>query len=215
MAAKPAPAGLTRLLQRVCFARDWIQTRVARAGYLLVLVTASGCAWVPQSATLRPAPAITASSAGNGVELAVRVVDRRSSEEIGRRGVDSRNAPITTRQNVTQVFEKTILRGLGQKGFSASRFEGQPGRLLTVELRKLEYTTDMEYWKGVVRTETELHASMFKDGVKFERLYSGRRSQNVVEAPSASTNERLINEALSEALERLLEDAQLIRFLAE
>src|SRR5882672_1041736 len=147
-----------------------------------------GCAWTPQTATLTPTPNITPSNVGSGVKVAVRVIDKRESETIGHRGVDSKNAAITTTQNVPALFQEKIIEGLVRKGFSASRFEGQPGRLLIVEIRQIDYTTDMEFWKGIVRTEVSLGASMIKDGVKFEQFYSGKRTENTVEAPGAKTN---------------------------
>jgi len=174
-----------------------------------------GCAWTPQSAMLKPAPNITPSTLGNGVTVAVRVIDKRQSETIGHRGVDSQNAAITTKQNVAALFQEQIIEGLVRKGFAASPFEGQPGRLLVVEIRQIDYTTDMDFWKGIIRTEAVLGASMIKDGVKFEQFYTGKRTENTVEAPGAKTNERLINGAISDALQRMFEDDHLIRYLAE
>jgi uncharacterized lipoprotein YajG len=164
---------------------------------------------------LQPAPNIAPSTVGQGVKLAVRVIDKRPSEIIGRRGMDSQNAAITTTQNVARVFQEKIVEGLKHKGFSASVFEGQPGRLLNVEIRQLDYTTDMEFWKGIVKTEVILGASMIKDFAKFEQFYSGKRTENSAEAPSAKTNERIINGAISDALQRMFEDEHLLRYLAE
>lgn len=192
-----------------------MQTLKAFIPCALAAVLVGGCAWKPQSATLQPAPNITPSTVGNGVTLAVRVIDKRQSDTIGYRGLDSQNAAITTTQNVATVFQEKIVEGLVRKGFSASPFEGQPGRLLIVEIRQIDYTTDMEFWKGIVKTEATLGASMIKDGVKFEQFYSGKRTENTVEAPGAKTNERLINGAISEALQRMFEDEHLIRYLAE
>jgi uncharacterized lipoprotein YajG len=175
----------------------------------------SGCAWVPQTATLNPAPRITPSAVGNGVTVAVRVTDRRPSKTIGRRGLESQNAAIKTEQDVPALFQRRIIEGLTRKGFSAVSYEGQSGRLLTVEIRQIEYTAEMEFWKGVAQTDVTLGASMIKDGVTFERVYSGKRSEKTLESPSAKTNERLINDAISDALQRLFEDESLLRYLAE
>ena len=192
-----------------------MQTLKAFVHCALAAALACGCAWTPQTAALKPAPYITPSTVGNGVTVAVRAIDKRASETIGHRGVDSKNAAITTTQNVAALFQEKIIEGLRQKGFSASPFAGQPGRLLIVEIRQIDYTTDMEFWKGIVKTEATLGASMIKDGAKFEQFYSGKRTENTVEAPGAKTNERLINGAISDALQRLFEDENLIRYLAE
>jgi hypothetical protein len=84
-----------------------------------------------------------------------------------------------------------------------------------VEIRQIDYTTDMEFWKGIVQAEVTLVASMIKDGLKFEQVYSGKRTETTVEAPRAKTNERLINGAIADALRRLFEDERLLRYLAE
>jgi uncharacterized lipoprotein YajG len=181
----------------------------------LTAASMTGCAYIRQKATLRLDPHIAPSTIGNGIPVAVRVVDLRRSNVIGHRGVDSENARITTDQNVTALFLDKIVEGLRAKGFVAAPFDGQSGRLLTVEIRRIEYSNDMDFWKGVFTTDAELTASTFKDGVKFEQLYAGRRKETSVEAPGAATNERLINGAISDALQRLFADERLMRYLAE
>ena len=182
---------------------------------LLAAVVSSGCAWVPQTAKLQLTPEITPSTVGQGVTVAVRVTDRRTSQTIGRRGVDSEDAAITTTQNVITLFQDKIVQGLEKKGFTAGRYDGQPVRTLTVEIRRIDYKTDMEFWKGIVKTEAVLDAVVLKDDMKFEQTYTGQRKDTTVEAPSAKTNDRLINGAISEAVQKLFEDHNLLRFLAE
>jgi uncharacterized lipoprotein YajG len=191
-----------------------------RSATLLItgLVVASwlaGCAWVSQTATLRLEPRTLPSKVGQGQTVAVRVLDRRPTHTIGYRGLDSKNAAITTDQNVADLFQQKLLQSLASKGFTTIPYDGAPGRLLMVEVRKIEYTTDMDFWKGIVQTEAELVASMVKDGVKFEQVYLAERQETAMEAPSAKTNERLINAAASGALQKLLEDERLLRFMAE
>jgi len=181
----------------------------------LAAAAVSGCAWVPQNVTLKPAPNIAPSTIGKGVTVAVLVLDKRRSPVIGHRGLDSKNAAIQTKQNVIPLFRGKIMEGLTRKGFTAVLYEGQPGRLLTVEIQRIDYTTDMEYWKGIIQTEVTLTASMIKDGAKFEQIYVGKRTETAVEAPRAKTNEGLINGAISDALQRLFEDERLLRYLAE
>lgn len=179
------------------------------SGFLLC-----GCAWVHQDATLRLEPAITPSSAGRGATVTVRVFDQRRTKTIGYRGIDSKNATITTDQDVAALFQAKILEGLTRKGFAAVPYEDQPGRLLTVEIRQIEYKTDMEFWKGSAQVEAALNAWSVRDGARHERVYRGQRKDTTLEAPGAKTNERLINGAISDAVRNLLEDERLIRFLA-
>ncbi len=174
-----------------------------------------GCAWVPQNARLKISPGATASEVGRGVKVAVKVHDRRPISVLGHRGMDSQYAAITTTQNLTLLFRDALIEGLARKGFNAADFDGEPGRVLTVEIHKVEYSTDLDFWRGVAKAEALLTAWMSKDGVRFEQNYQGRRKEKAVESPRASTNERLLNEAISEAVRGLLEDQSLLRFMAE
>ena len=184
------------------------------ASAVLPGVLLCGCAWVHQDARLKLDPAITPSSAGRGATVAVRVFDQRRTKTIGYRGVDSKDASITTDQDVAALFQAKILEGLARKGFNAVPYGEQPGRLLTVEIRQIEYKTDMDFWKGIIQVEAALNAWSIRDDARHERIYRGQRRDTTMEAPRAKTNERLINGAISDAVQNLLEDERLVRFLA-
>lgn len=149
------------------------------------------------------------------MHVAVKVYDRRPDSVLGYRGVDSQNAAITTRQNLVLLFRDAIIEGLSRKGFKATDYDGETSRVLSVEIRKVEYSTDMEFWKGLVKSEAWLVASMTKGGARFEQNYTGLSKHATVEAPRARTNERLLNEAISEAVRTLVDDPSLLRFMAE
>ena len=68
----------------------------------------AGCAWVSQTATLKLEPRTIPSKIGQGRTVAVRVVDRRPARAIGHRGLDSKNAAITTDQNVADLFQQKL-----------------------------------------------------------------------------------------------------------
>jgi uncharacterized lipoprotein YajG len=188
----------------------------ALLGFVSILLTfVPGCAWVRQSATLELNPRIEPSTLGAKATVAVRVVDRRASPVLGHRGLDSKNASITTKQDVPDLFQQKLIEGLTQKGFVAVKDEGQPFPLLTVEIRRIDYTTDMDYWKGLINAQAELLATTVRGGVKLEQVYVGERKETSIEAPGAKTNERLINGAMSDAVQRLFEDQRLLGFLAE
>jgi uncharacterized lipoprotein YajG len=172
-----------------------------------------GCAWVHQTATLKLDPQIAPSAVGQGTTIAVRVLDKRKTRIIGYRGVDSKNASITTDQDVPALFQQNIMQGLARKGFNAVAYGESAPHRLTVEIRQIEYTTDMEFWKGIVQVQATLRALSTKDGTFFDRTYLGARRDTVLEAPSAKTNEQLINGAISDAVQYLLEDERLVLFL--
>lgn len=182
---------------------------------LVVAMITVGCAWVPQEARLNIDTGSATSDAGRGMRVAVKVYDRRPDTVLGYRGVDTQNAAITTKQNLVLLFRDAVIEGLSRKGFKATDYDGETSRVLSVEIRKIVYVTEMEFWKGVVKTEAWLVASMTKDSARFEQNYTGIRKHTTVEAPLAKTNERLLNEAISDAVSALVNDPSLLRFMAE
>jgi len=183
-------------------------------GLILLVVFAAGCAWVPQKVTIAPQLPAPASNVGNGATVVVKVLDARPSSRIGYRGLDSKLAEITTEQELAPIFQQKIIEGLSQQGFKAVSSSEQPARVLKVEIRTLQYTTDMDFWKGTVHTRAAIQAYSKTDTTIFDQLYVAERQEAVVEAPRAKTNERLINGVISDVLQRLLGDQKLARLLA-
>ena len=169
---------------------------------------------MPQKVTIAPQLRVPASNRGNGAIVVVKVLDTRPSLRIGYRGLDSKLAEITTDQDLAPLLQKKIIEGLTQQGFRALPSSEQPNRLLKIELRTLQYTTDMDFWKGTIRTKAAIQAYSKADDFIFDQLYVAEREEAVVEAPRAKANERLINGVISDVLQRLLADQKLARVLA-
>jgi uncharacterized lipoprotein YajG len=182
-------------------------------GLWVGLLSLCGCAWVHQTATLTVQPQISPSRVGSGSTVTVRVIDKRPSRIIGYRGMDSKNAEITTDQDVAGLFQQAITIGLTNKGFTVLPYGESAGRLLTVEIDEIAYTTDMEMWKGSVQAKTVLHAVSRRDGTFFRDRYVGQHRESTFEAPGAKTNERIINTAIAQAVQRMFEDERLLQFL--
>ena len=184
---------------------------------VLVLVLAwctGGCAWVHQNASLQLNPQISPSGVGVGRTIVVRVNDRRGSDIIGYRGMDSQHAAITTKQNVAALFEAKIIEGLGAKGFNAAAYADQPADVLNVDVMEIKYTTDLEFMKGSMQARAVLRVSTSKNGLYFDQNFYGTRKESIIEPPKASRNERIINAAISDAVQRMFDDDRLMVFLA-
>jgi uncharacterized lipoprotein YajG len=175
----------------------------------------AGCAFNPQTATITPTVAVMASSEGRGVTVGVRVVDERPSKSLGRRGTAyGAAAEITAAQDIATIVQNEIIEGLQKKGFSASDYSDSANPKLSVEVRLLEYSTSQGFWTGGVHIKGALKAIAVNSGKTYEKIYRTDQEERVVVVPTAETNEKWINEALSEVLRQLLDDHGLIAFLA-
>ncbi|MEO8426981.1 MAG: YajG family lipoprotein [Verrucomicrobiota bacterium] len=174
----------------------------------------SGCAWAPQKLTIRAQPQFSKSAVGDGTTVAVLVVDARPSALIGYRGLDSQLAKIQTEQDVVRIVQNSLIEGLKGKGFNATPYDRQSSLTLRAEIRQIEYSTSMDMWKGSIHAKAVVAAYSKKADRVHDRVYRVEKDQAVLEAPSAQINERLINSAISEVLERIVEDQNLTEFLA-
>jgi len=191
-------------------------TALIRLAFLAVVpFFFSGCAWAPQKLTIKAEPQFSKSTVGNGTTVAVQVVDARPSKVIGYRGLDSTLAEIHTEQDVVSIFQSKLIEGLKQKGFNAIPYDGQSTLTLRAEIRLIEYSTSIDMWKGSIQAKAVVAAYSKKADRIHDRVYRVEREQTVLDAPRAQTNERLINSAISEVLQKIVEDQNLTEFLAQ
>lgn len=182
----------------------------------IATVLFTGCAFNPQKANITPNVSILGSSEGNGVEIVVRVTDERPSKSLGRRGTAyGAAAEITAAQDLAAVAQKEIIAGLRKKGFAAMDGEAGTKAKLAVEVRLLEYTTSQGFWTGGVHIKGALKAIASKNGKNYENMYRSEKEERVMVVPTAETNEKWINDALTDVLTQLLNDKGLAMFLSQ
>ena len=180
---------------------------------MIVGLLVSGCAFNPQTATLDPDVFVQASEMGKGQTVALRVVDDRTSEEIGRRGMGM--AKISVEQNLSQLIEEELTLGLEKKGFSVVEYDADAPRRLIVELRSIEYETSIGFWTGGVHIKGALKAEAEVGDQEYSEFYRIENERRVLVNPTAEGNEKMINQGLTDLLNELFEDNDLFKFLAK
>lgn len=175
----------------------------------------SACAFSPQKANIAPTMAVTPSDVGSGVTVAVNVVDERPSKTLGRRGTAyGAAAEITAAQDLAVVVQQHVVDALEQKGFTTADYDRDAPTRLSVEIRLLEYSTSQGFWTGGVQVQGTLKAVAMNDGEHFDKMYRSDEEKRVMVVPTADENEAWINTALSDVLNQMLNDDELVEFLA-
>lgn len=181
----------------------------------LALTLLSGCAFNAETVDLHPTVSSAHSTMGQGVSVAVRVVDERASQSLGHRGgAAGAAAEITTNSDVAAIVSEQVTRALQDNGFTVLGPTDQGNASLTVEVRLLQYSTSVGFWTGGVQIEATLEAKAEKSGRTFEQMYRVKNEQRVVVVPTADTNAEWINTALGNVITRLVTDPKLLAFLA-
>lgn len=175
----------------------------------------SGCAFSPQKANLNPTPSVGSSEVGAGVTVAVKVTDERATKSLGRRGTAyGAAAEITSAQDVAVVVQGSIVDALRKKGFASSDYNASSPTRLVIEIRFLDYSTSQGFWTGGVQVQAALKATAHNAGKTFDKMYRSEKEERVVVVPTAATNEAWINERLTDVLNQLVNDTELLNFLA-
>lgn len=181
----------------------------------LAVALLSGCAFNAQTVQLNPSVASSHSTEGQGVSVAIRVVDERASQSLGHRGnAYGSAAEITTNSDVAAVVSEQITRALKSAGFMVLGPSAQGNASLTVEVRLLNYSTSTGFWTGGIQIEATLEAKAQKAGKSFEQMYRVKNEQRVVVVPTADKNAEWINAALGDVITKLVTDPKLLEFLA-
>jgi len=174
----------------------------------------SGCAFSPQSARIRPIASVAESSVGKGVVVAVRVVDERPDQAIGKRGAGGVGADIVPANQIEVAVQELLVASLKKRGFSVVDSNVSAQAKLGVEVRFLQYSVSQGLWSGGINIKVAIKATASNGGQIYEQLYRNDKEERVQFIPAAQTNENWINESLSKCIQDLLDDTALTEALA-
>ena len=189
----------------------------------LIVVLASflgtSCALTPLSVTLRPKVEVAATSLGQGRTVGVTVLDERPRSIVGYRGLAQGGGPfgatITTAGDPSSTVRAALADGLKRHGFNAVMGQIPEGRELRAEIRGLDYTISQAIFASTLRAEFTLKGICVIGSTRpYEGTYRGEHQESLHIAQTDSAIEEDLNRVLSQAIQRLLQDAQLIQCLA-
>jgi uncharacterized lipoprotein YajG len=183
---------------------------------LLLIISLGGCAYIDQNLRIDPQFTVSSEGIGNGKKIALRVIDDRDKQLIGKRGVQYMpGGKITTKQDLVDVLKGALSDGLRKKGFEPVGVNDSP-LSMKGELRSLEYTTSMGLWTGGnIGTAVVKIIATDPSGKTYERTYRSEKEIRTAFVGSQETNAKVVNEALSDTIKKVFEDKELLQFLAQ
>jgi uncharacterized lipoprotein YajG len=182
---------------------------------MLICVVLGACAFTPQTAVIKPDIDLAETDEGHNATVTVKVVDERPDDALGHRGAAFKGAKITASQDIEDLFRKEIMQGLAKKGFKPTNCGKDSKPNLKVEIRLLEYSTSMGFFTGGIHTKVTLKAVADVNGQTYENLYRVENEKRVMFVPTASANEKYLNQVVSDILTKLFQDQELITTLAK
>lgn len=183
---------------------------------VILISTLAGCAYIDQNLRVDPQINVVDENIGKGKKIAVRTLDERSEQLIGKRGVQFfPGGKISNNQDLAEVLKNVVLLGLRKKGFEPVG-DNESDLLMKTELRSLSYNTSMGLWTGGnIGTAMVKVIATQPSGKTYEKTYRSEKVIRTAFIGSQETNAKVVNESLNEALKKVFEDKDLMQFLTQ
>ncbi len=184
---------------------------------LLAGIWLAGCA-SPHHLALSPTRTAEVPQFGDGQYVSVFAQDGRDSDVIGHRSGQGMSTSVITvdSHQVVPKLQEEAERAVADMGFTPAqeRADGRP--VLTLELANLDYTHGDSTQMGLDEANIEgvLRAVVQHQGTTYTGTYTSRRVQSYAVKPGQAANTRMLNELLSDALNRAFSDRQLGELMA-
>src|SRR4051812_33113581 len=180
------------------------------------IFAAQGCTLKPQYLHIDPEVKYKEQSVGAGNPIGLRVSDERSDKKLGEVGdPDRKMVPVTVEEDFAPAIYERLKQALTALGFAVEPYSDTMERTLDIGVRKLALSSV----KKPLTFDTELRAEVGAHAVNstgnYERQFNVRTRMESAAPPYQKESAQLVNTALSQALEDLLSDEQLLALLAK
>lgn len=185
-----------------------------RAALLLTLsATFAGCALSPQSINVQPVAKVQTTNIGHNQSVQVIAVDSRNQLAFGTRGgVYKETSLVQPANDVKAAVEEAVRKGLQQQGFNAFNPDQNASRL-EVRLEQLDYVPEQGNVVNTVTVSLILIGEASRPEAAYTGTYKSSIKHDLPITPSANRNQEMINDILSGAITRMLEDPKMQSFL--
>lgn len=182
---------------------------------VLMVGFASGCAFSQQAVQITPQVEVSGEQIGNDAPVRVNVVDERPKTTLGTRGARGVGADMTIDGDLASIVRTAIEEGLTRLGFRPTQ-DPTVERELRVEVRNLDYGVIVGFWAGTLKVDCSMKSVCVRDASRpYEQLHRGEFVESVQVVQGAEANNAYVSEAVSNAVNSLLADRELMQCLAE
>lgn len=182
----------------------------------LAAVLALGCTVKPQNVRLEPQIKAAPSTVGQGKKVWLEVKDVRPKKTLGVVGdLNGRYAHVSVEDDFSTQMYQSVSGALRQMGFEVSPTPVSDARSLVVEVRDIEYQALKQGLTYDTDTKVAIGALAKSAESTYERLYTAGARKSSPIHPSASDNDRIVNDTVSGALQEMLNDDRLTAALVQ
>jgi uncharacterized lipoprotein YajG len=175
-----------------------------------------GCALKPQNLRIDPPLKVTESAIGNGRTIGLLASDSRTERKLGEVGdPNTKMVDVAVEEDPSPAVYARLEEALAKLGFSVVPYSDAVERKLQVDIRSLQ----LKSVKTAFTFETELRAEVGVHAANgptyYDRQFNVRTRKDGASPPFEKDSSMLVNTAVSQALEDMLSDEQLLELLAK
>ena len=193
-----------------------MNSRILLAVAVTALLTGTqGCTMNHQYLRIDPEIKVKEAQIGEGKEVGLQVSDSRSNTKLGEVGdPDRKMVDVWVVEDPSPAIYERVKQALTGMGFSVQPYSETMDRRLDITIRSLE----LKSVKTPMTFDTELRATVAAHAVNstayYDRQFNVRTRKSGAAPPYEKDSTLLVNTAVSQALEDLLADEQLLAMLA-
>ena len=202
--------------RRAYFKEIAMNTRIWLATAATVLsIGVQGCTLKTQYLRIDPEVKVKESQIGIDKVVGLQISDARADKKLGEVGdPDRKMVDVRVDEDPSPAIYERVKQALTRLGFSVQPYSGTMDRTLAIEIRTLE----LQSVKRPLTFNTELRAEVAAHAVNstayYDRQFNVRTRKEGAAPPYEKDSTILVTTAVSEALEDLLADEQLLDLLA-
>ena len=190
-----------------------ISSKIFTISALAFFVILSGCA-KSHRVLINPSIPIHNSDIGNGLNVAVKVIDARSSNVISKwqGGFKVRKFTVISQGDLKDIFTTRVRQGLSMLSFSPKNFNLKSERSLEIEILNIKSRYQENSPKINIQVKADIKATCNNKGKRVSKNFSSRKNRSGI-SPASFPNESLLNDNLSEIMGKIFTDPSVISCL--
>ncbi len=171
-----------------------------------------GCALAPENIRVAPIFDLPPSLVGTPKPLVVAVADTREAKKLGEVGDPNREMyDVSVNEDPSAAIYRSVSTALSKLGYAIVAYSpGGKDADLTIELQTLKLDSDKRAFDFLTTLNAEVVAHARSANESFDKKYSVREEMNTAGPAYARDSTRLVNTAISTALQDMLSDQQLL-----
>lgn len=181
------------------------------SGIVLAATLLSGCMFHPQTVHLDPQVHTSKSGDGHSTSLAIVVHDERATQDLGHRGNGMASAAaITSDADVANVVKQALTTAFADQGFTVT---GSSPTTISVSIRALQTQMHQGFFTGHQEAIAAAKVVVTRSNRSYEHFYRVDSTKSKFWVATADQNSDYINSALSNLMDKIVNDEQLTKFL--